>query len=140
MEWNPRTYIQHRCWSITPLICHDHSPLSCSQHTSIVSHRWLLPGLLYTNRLCVCVQADAAVLHATRGLQEVIAGQEDQIQRLKHAAANSQPAVQQVSQAYRLLHAMKIERSADGHSIAALSREVKCLLVHKHPSLAVGKL
>ena len=90
--------------------------------------------------VCVCVQADAAVLHATRGLQEDIAGQEDQIQRLKHAAANSQPAVQQVSQAYRLLHAISIERSADGYSIAALSREVKCLLDHKHPSLAVGKL
>lgn len=94
---------------------------------------------VHQSHVCVCVQADAAVLHATRGLQEVIAGQEDQIQRLKHAA-NSQPAVQQVSQAYRPLHAMKIERSADRHSIAALSREVKCLLVHKHPSLAVGKL
>ncbi len=71
------------------------------------------------------VQADAAVLHATRGLQRVIAGQEEQIQRLKHAAANSRPAVQQVSQAF---NAMKIQHSADSHSIAALRRKVKLLL------------
>jgi hypothetical protein len=74
------------------------------------------------------VQADAAVLHATRGLQRVIAGQEEQIQRLKHAAANSRPAVQQVSKAFKELHAMKIQHSADSHSIAALRREVKLLL------------
>ncbi len=73
------------------------------------------------------MQADGAVLHATRGLQEVIADQEEQIQRLKHAAANSRPAVQQLSLAFRLLHAMKIERSADSCSIAVLRHEVRSL-------------
>ncbi|KAL0048412.1 hypothetical protein WJX82_002577 [Trebouxia sp. C0006] len=72
-------------------------------------------------------EADAAVVRATRGLQETIAGKEEQIQRLKHAAANAQPVVQQLSQAFRLLHAVKIERSADSRSIAVLSREVQHL-------------
>ena len=89
----------------------------------------VLPVLLNTNR--VCVQADAAVLHATRGLQEIIAGQEEQIQRLKHAAANSRPAVQQISQAFKQIHAMSIQHNVDGCSIVALSREVKFLLDHK---------
>jgi hypothetical protein len=88
----------------------------------IVSHACLLHVL---NNMCV--QDDAAVLHATRGLQEVIADLEDQIQCLKHAAANSHPVVQQLSQAFRLLHAMEIERSADKSSIAALRHEVRSL-------------
>ncbi len=123
------TILKHTCsmgsWSTTFLICHDYSPLSCPQHTSIVSHRWLLPGLLNNNLMCV--QADGAVLRATRDLQEVIADQEEQIRRLKHDAANSRPAVQQISEAFRLLHAMKIEHSADSCSIAALSREARSL-------------
>ena len=84
-----------------------------------------MPGLVTTNLMCV--QADAAVVRATRGLQETIAGKEEQIQRLKHAAANAQPVVQQLSQAFRLLHAMEIERSADKSSIAALRHEVRSL-------------
>ena len=79
------------------------------------------------------VQADAAVVRATRGLQETIAGKEEQIQRLKHAAANAQPVVQQLSQAFRLLHALEIERSADKSSIAALRHEVWSLPLQSIP-------
>jgi len=73
------------------------------------------------------VQGDAAVARVTRGLQEVIADLEQQVQRLKHAAANSHPAVQQLSQAFRQIHAMSIQHNADKSSIAALSREVRSL-------------
>ena len=75
--------------------CAECSPITCSQHTSIVSHRCLLPGLLDTN--VMHVQGDAAVVCVTRGLQQVIAAEEDHIQRLKHAAATFQPAVPQLS-------------------------------------------
>ena len=71
------------------------------------------------------MQADAAVLHATKGLQEIIAGKEEQIQRLKHAAANIRPAVQQTSQAFSQIHAVSIQHNADDHSSAVLSRQEK---------------
>ncbi len=81
----------------------------------------------------MCVQGDAAVARVTRGLQQVIADLKEQVQRLKHAAANSDPVVQQLSQAFRLLHALEIERSADKSSIAALRHEVWSLPLQSIP-------